>query len=160
MPSIFSRPFLGHKAIFLTCVGYAKIDVMCCCCALMYMCLSCVDIGQLLAFLGCLVYQHIQTHYIYMFDCHGSVPDSWHMGETMGMRRRYSKLTASCKFQQFVILFHNIFERSSFIFSKTYLLVYNSHCCLGHLTFTTHSPQGITVVGSQNVSSKLHSPIF
>ena len=38
------------------------------------------------------------------------------MGETVGMRRRYSKLTASCKFQQFVILFHCVFERSFFNF--------------------------------------------
>jgi hypothetical protein len=89
IPSIFSRPFLGHKAIFLTCVGYANIDVMCCCCcALMYMCLSCVDIGQLLAFLECLVYQHIQTHYIYMFDCHGSVPlvaHGWNRGHAISI---------------------------------------------------------------------------
>ena len=47
------------------------------------------------------------------FDCHGSVPELRHMGETVDMRRRYSKLTAYRKFQQFVILFHNIFERSS-----------------------------------------------
>ena len=46
------------------------------------------------------------------FDCHGSVPELRHMGETVDMRRRYSKLTAYRKFQQFVILFHNIFERS------------------------------------------------
>ena len=131
MPSIFSRPFLGHKAIFLTCVGYAKIDVMCCCCALMYMCLSCVDIGQLLAFLGCLVYQHIQTHYIYMFDCHGSVPDSWHMGETVGMQRRYSKSAASCTtICEFVPQYCRTFL-FQFFPKHIYLLVYNSHCCLG-----------------------------
>ena len=125
MPSIFSRPFLGHKAIFLTCVGYAKIDVMCCCCALMYMCLSCVDIGQLLAFLGCLVYQHIQTHYIYMFDCHGSVPDSWHMGETVGMR--YLSLSLylyiTCMYRYIRILILTII----YSYICTYLYVKKTH---------------------------------
>ena len=46
--------------------------------------------------------------------CHSSVPGSWHMGETAGMRLPYSKLMIFWKFHQFAILFHGIFECSSF----------------------------------------------
>ena len=47
-----------------------------------------------------------------VFHCHGFMPVG-HMGETVGMRRRCSKLTASCEVQIFNMLFCCVLKGSS-----------------------------------------------
>ena len=49
----------------------------------------------------CIRCKHNQN--VFVFHCHGFMPVG-HVGETVGMRGRCSKLTASCKVQNFNIL--------------------------------------------------------
>ena len=108
------------------------------------MCLSCVY--HVLTSDNCwrfLNVWYINTYkliiFIRMFDCHGSVPDSWHMGETVGMR--YLSLSLSiylyitCVYRYIRILILTIiYSYINHIYIYKFIcqkhVIKNSCCCL------------------------------